>query len=966
MINYYKELLISQDLDISGVEKALDFLVSRYNLYLNNEEFAEETRLLERLALVEEARSVLLDIDKKSEYDNQLSKQRFIITNYVDDISRFQDTFTASFDEATKLLQDNSLEQALLHAKHTVINRVNDPKAFELLGDIYAAMQDYEKSLKSYGEAICLIPLHEAYITRTYTTRLIKEIYDKAVVVYNEAMSTGKDQDLYYPLLSVSFDKMSEILQSQQSGSNALDLSIRFALMADMHRDAGNDELAVQAYKKALQITPENSYYYAMIADINEKNENIEEAISYYVLALEHDSEVAYYSTRIADLYRKLNQSDGELNALRKALAIDKQNSLYHGLIGNYYIRHNEFKKAQSAYLKACSLSKDNDIYHYCLGQVYLGNESNEAISLLQRATEIDETYSPYHFDLGVAYYSNKQFEEAANEFVSAENYTSNMHAYNANLASAYYQLQDYKKALRHIKTAIFLSDNYEQYYDLYANVLVKLGKYEEAVKAYNNAISINGRASYYSNLSVALFALKKYEEASEAVLKAMELGNRNSELIKAYGYLQFIQHIYKTAITYFEEYSNSIQEEDVLYSLAKSYQAIGDKDNYARTLSRLVMLFPNYSYCYEGAEAYKDINQYSEAINLYHRASSYFKYNDQLHYQLGISYISIFDYYSAIEPLQFAAKLDNKNPLYFFYLGKSYHEIENYNGAINALMHADELEPNNPVTVSTLADAYFKTANYADAIGWYKQAIKFNDTEPSYHYRLGLSFEKTDDFKGAKNAYSNAINLRNDDDKYLYHLGYVNNKLNIPYEAIDALKKAIAINKDDIEYYYELATSYDRVQDYLAEANTYTQISRLNPSYDNYMTVGNLAIKGQDYNLAAQGYLSATTYNRDNEVLGLLANAYTQAGRYPEAVDIYREMISKQEQPETVHKLGRVYYLNNQYHESLAEFNRAIALDGTNPIYYSDLALSSIQIAKSLQESSDYDAVVEMLDKRG
>lgn len=132
-----------------------------------------------------------------------------------------------------------------------------------------------------------------------------------------------------------------------------------------------------------------------------------------------------------------------------RALAIDDSLPDAHNLLGHIYLWKREHQKAIFATERAISLEPNNADWLVCMGDILAwGGKPERAPELIKKAMRLNPKYpGSYLWSLGHPHFLMKQYEEAISLFNRALNLNPNFHPSNFYLAAIYSELRQTKKA---------------------------------------------------------------------------------------------------------------------------------------------------------------------------------------------------------------------------------------------------------------------------------------------------------------------------------------------------------------------------------------------------------------------------------------------------------------------------------------------------------------------------------------
>ncbi len=132
-------------------------------------------------------------------------------------------------------------------------------------------------------------------------------------------------------------------------------------------------------------------------------------------------------ANRLGRIFQKEGLYERAIAYYSKAVEAQPSPGL-HGLIGLLYLRQEKYDKALVYFEKALSMDEDfaeartNTLaaYHLWASQLINDKQTDAAIPILSRALELFPSSRVIHYDLGTAYDTSGQYEEAIEEYKKA------------------------------------------------------------------------------------------------------------------------------------------------------------------------------------------------------------------------------------------------------------------------------------------------------------------------------------------------------------------------------------------------------------------------------------------------------------------------------------------------------------------------------------------------------------------
>ena len=300
------------------------------------------------------------------------------------------------------------------------------------------------------------------------------------------------------------------------------------------------------------------------------------------------------------------------------------------------------------------------------------------------------------HYNLGLIYQSQGDFESARQEFSKVVQLNPGYSEAHNSLGTAYANLNQIEKALLHYRRAIDLSPNYARAHYNLGNTLVKMGRYDEAIGAYQKAVQLNpDYIDAYANLGWVYLKRKMLNQAVKALRIALRFDPdhvlANLNLGKAY---------YETGSL----------------SLAETFL------RKAHTLDPL-----NVQALFFLGNILKDKGDFSGAKKSYQEALQVEPKFAEAHNNLGNIFQQEGKLAVAVDEYQEALKINPVYPEAHNNLASMYSLQKDFPAAMEEYEKALTLRPNYFEAQFGLAGLYFIQGNFKQALVEYKKAYRLN-----------------------------------------------------------------------------------------------------------------------------------------------------------------------------------------------------------------------------------------------
>lgn len=339
-------------------------------------------------------------------------------------------------------------------------------------------------------------------------------------------------------------------------------------------------------------------------------------------------------------------------------------------------------------------------------------------------------------------------------------------------------------------------------------------------------------------------------------------------------------------------------------------------------------------SYRYLG-DIYARDDSYDQAIRLYRFALEIEPENPNFHYRLGLTYLEKGNLEQAASSLDRAVELGNQSE---FYLARGnlhfdqseYAEAEGlYESGITAGTQLGRLYTN-------LALSRKEQGKTEGAIDAYSRALQ-QELTPSLAYEVHLNKGKLhaelEDYKSAISEFETARKLDPTAEAH-YNLGLARAENDNPTGAVDAFRSALEEAPEDADIMKDLATAYQRLEDYENAIEFYERALDQRPeSSDILIALGRLHER-IDQPKTALGYYERLVEKEDRGpelklTFRRVGELYLRLDQPKNAQPAFRNVLSMDTGDAEVHyNLGVAYRRSDRMDEAIDEFRRARDLD--------------------------------------
>lgn len=361
-----------------------------------------------------------------------------------------------------------------------------------------------------------------------------------------------------YNTLGRFFEKFKMLPMAENLYQKAVDKTdhgeIFFNRMGDIALKNKEFEIAIDSYKKVLNVNPLNRDVWAKLATVMQTYfpDMQDETIDCYEKLLEFDENKAPIYYELGHLYLSKEDKINSISAFKLATELEPENPFYNNSLAYAYSRAELYEDAIEHYQKAIDLNPDKEwtsIVCQALGALYAEVKGNvdAAVATYQAGLILD----PNNYDLYLA------------------------------LGDIYMADYDLDKAIKSYCDAITLNPTDYRGYSKAGIALWEKDYLEEALVAYHKAVELNPENEYvHNNLGILyLDGLMNAEEALEYFEEAIALNPSYTlayfNAARASEKMEFINdaaHYYQMAID-LNKITNDLDELDIKQRLHRLFE---------------------------------------------------------------------------------------------------------------------------------------------------------------------------------------------------------------------------------------------------------------------------------------------------------------------------------------------------------------------------------------------------------
>jgi tetratricopeptide (TPR) repeat protein len=492
----------------------------------------------------------------------------------------------------------------------------------------------------------------------------------------------------------------------------------------------------------------------------------------------------------------------------------------------------------------------------------------------------------------------------------------------------------EYQDALRYEQDAAM-------YHGL-ARCYSALGKHTLAIEAGREAVRLGPDNPDYRNTLAEVYLAAFEIDSASAVYE--DIIRRDPSSIEArYNLARLYQG--RQPLKALEVYEGIIDrfgpEWEVLLQIAEIHNSLGQHEQSAQTLSRMLELDPsNQALKQNIAQAYIRAGKLDTALTILRELRELNPANFDYRSDVAGIYLRRREYAKAAVEFEPILAEDTVNIEAKLRIGELYfQQIEQDSTlapmAIGVLTRIRDAHPEDWRPYWFLGGVGALTGNDTLAEINFRRVTELAGWNADAWVYLSSVFLEKNDYAEVARILESAVRVAPDDFRVNFFLGVAYTRLERTSDAIRVLEHARSIDPRDVNAMIQLALVYDGLKDHEETDRLYQEALTIEP--DNHLVQNNysysLAERGVRLDVALELATKAVQAQPDNQsYLDTLGWVYFRLGRYAEAEQMIVRAIGKGEANAVLHEhLGDVYFRLDDRERALEEWNIALRLDGSN-----------------------------------
>ena len=571
--------------------------------------------------------------------------------------------YGSAYESRARIYRKQKKYDRALAEMDAYIREISEPKykapAYRVRAIILQESGDNEGAIRGYGKAIEFDPNYvAAYEARAKLYRDAKE-YDLALKDVDAALENTRSPTAYQQYLrGIILQDRGNDEAALEAFSKAIEIdpnySFAYGSRSLIYKNLKKYDLALQDINAAVEYSPSpTAYYYRIRGDIWEKSGEKEAALIDYTKAIELDPNYSSAYLYRADLYRNMGKYDLALSDINAAIEKTSSPTAYHyWLRGDILEKSGDREGAIGEYSKALEINPKANYIREARRSLYekMGKQDivlAEFDSLIKEASMPKEKAGYYRQRARILLKKDDK-EGALEDYAKAVEIDPDVVSALESRISFYLEVKEYDRALSDIDALIKKSSDPKaiaEYYWRRGRIYERTGGYERAAAEYTKAIESDpDHMAAYEARSFAYRYQKKYDLAiadTDVLIKKASNAKEKSEHYRHRGGISHSSGDIESAV---RDYTIAVElDSNNDYAHRDRAQAYSELRKYDLALAdceKLVQKSPKYFYWYQiRAEIYYQMKEMDLAVRDFKKALELFPNDTRSAYCLGEIY---------------------------------------------------------------------------------------------------------------------------------------------------------------------------------------------------------------------------------------------------------------------------------------------------------------------------------------
>jgi parallel beta-helix repeat protein len=310
----------------------------------------------------------------------------------------------------------------------------------------------------------------------------------------------------------------------EQDGND--ELVSEYAHRALAHVNKAEYDLAIAAYDKIFELTPDSSHSYEGKALVYTMKGEYDRAIADFTKALRLDPTCTRAYWGRGEAYRLKGEYDRAISDFGEAIRLDPNAPSAYRDRGNAYHKRGDYDRAIADFSEAIRLDPNPATAYRGRGEAYrFKGDYDRAIADFGEVIQFDPNHAVAYAVRGEAYLHKGDFDRSIADFNQAIRLKLNFAFAFRGGGEAYLKKGEYEQALAYFNEAIRLDPKYAAAYRGRGQVYTQTGDHDKAIADFRKAIRRDPNSAYtYALRGTAYFHIQENERAIADFNKAIRL----------------------------------------------------------------------------------------------------------------------------------------------------------------------------------------------------------------------------------------------------------------------------------------------------------------------------------------------------------------------------------------------------------------------------------------------------------
>ncbi|MCC5919876.1 MAG: tetratricopeptide repeat protein [Cyclobacteriaceae bacterium] len=475
--------------------------------------------------------------------------------------------------KVSEILQEQGdLEKALYHANEAI--RLNDqnPAYYEQAAKVHTEMGNLKEASEVYERMFAKIDkdLKEYYFNLA-ALYMYQQEFERAINIYDKIEEEfGLNEDLViqkqkiYLRLNDLEGAIKETQKLVKSNPQSEQYMLSMAELLNANKKSKEAIELVESFVRENKDAVRSKFYLSKIY-AEQRKYDLSDSLMLEVLPsdmLSLQDKLNYFVSRFS---RRSDFSDEEKLRLKKIgeaiLTNHEEESRAHAAMGDLYFALKDKSSALENYLNSLVLDDTNfNVWNNVLTLQYETQDFDELAKYADQALILYPNHAPFYLYLGVAHFSNQNYQRAVRAFEQGKKLSSSnlqlLGYFLSHLGDSYYRLNEFEKSDEAYEAVLdfepdnmYVLNNYSYYLSL------RKEKLDKAKEMSGKTVQKEPHnPTYLDTYAWVLFQMGEYEKAKKYIERAIEKGETSGEVYEHYGDILYKNGDVDKAVTYWEK----------------------------------------------------------------------------------------------------------------------------------------------------------------------------------------------------------------------------------------------------------------------------------------------------------------------------------------------------------------------------------------------------------------------------